>query len=55
MFQSFVTGVNDLLAVDIQRGRDTGVPPYNVFRELCGFPKAYQFEDFGDLLEPSVS
>lgn len=55
MFQSFVTGVQDLLAVDIQRSRDVGVPPYNVFREQCGFPRAYKFEDFGDLLTFSVS
>lgn len=55
MFKSFITGVQDLLSTDIQRGRDTGVPPYNVFRELCGYPKAYKFKDFEDLLEPSVS
>jgi len=41
---------NDLIAINIARGREHGVPPYNKYRELCGFPVAYYFEDFADTI-----
>lgn len=37
----------DLIAVDIQRGRDHGFPPYWKFREMCGLPPIRRW---GDLL-----
>lgn len=37
--------VGDLTAINIQRGRDHGLPPYVVFRELCGAGKAKFFPD----------
>ncbi|VVC28478.1 Haem peroxidase,Haem peroxidase, animal type [Cinara cedri] len=40
----------DLLTADIQRGRDTGVPPYNKMRLVCGIPEAESFDDLGDLI-----
>ncbi|XP_001944613.1 peroxidase [Acyrthosiphon pisum] len=40
----------DLLAVDIARGRDVGLQPYNQVRHLCGFPLAKDFEDLADLI-----
>ncbi|KAJ8730372.1 hypothetical protein PYW07_017410 [Mythimna separata] len=37
----------DLAAINIQRGRDHGVPPYTAWREPCGLTP---IEDFDDLL-----
>lgn len=35
----------DLASIDVQRGREFGLPSYNYFREYCGLKKAYSFED----------
>ncbi|KAG9509646.1 Lactoperoxidase [Fragariocoptes setiger] len=35
----------DLAAINIQRGRDMGVPGYNHFREYCGMSRAKYFDD----------
>lgn len=40
----------DLLSYDIQRGRDTGLPPYNKMRQLCGLPVAKSFDDLIDII-----
>ncbi|CAH0690456.1 unnamed protein product [Chilo suppressalis] len=42
----------DLPAVDMQRGRDQGLPPYNQYRKLCGLPTAHKFEDLHDVIFP---
>ncbi|CAG9787318.1 unnamed protein product [Diatraea saccharalis] len=40
----------DLVAADIQRGRDLGVQGYNAYRELCGLKAAKHFEDLLDVM-----
>jgi peroxidase len=40
-----------LPALNIQRGRDHGLPGYNFYREKCGLNRAHKFEEFTNMPE----
>ena len=44
----------DLISLNIHRGRDMGLNDYNSYRELFGLPKAWSFEQMSDVLPRDV-
>jgi len=57
MFHNWVSSIadQDLGSIDIQRGRDIGLPPYIIVREICSFPIITSFSDLTGVLQSSVS
>ncbi len=41
---------NDIVAINICRGREHGIPGYNAYREFCGFPRVNHFQDLSDTM-----
>ena len=44
----------DLVALNVQRGRDHGLPGYNAFRELCGLGRVESFSEMSDLIPRAI-
>ncbi|VDM92238.1 unnamed protein product, partial [Litomosoides sigmodontis] len=48
-------GSTDLGTINIQRGRDHGLPSYTKFRQFCGLSRATTFDDFSrEILNPQI-
>merc|ERR1719483_1994207 len=44
----------DLVALNLQRGRDHGLPGYNAFREVCGLNRVKSFDLLSDLIPAKI-
>jgi len=54
MFESSTKLGQDLFAINIQRGREHGLPTYNQFREFCGLPRAVDWNEYSDYINVST-
>ncbi|KAG8512340.1 Peroxidasin [Galemys pyrenaicus] len=55
LFSMAHTVALDLAAINIQRGRDHGIPPYHDFRVYCNLSAAHSFEDLkNEIKDPEI-
>ncbi|KAM6221084.1 peroxidasin homolog [Rhynchocyon petersi] len=55
LFSMAHTVALDLAAINIQRGRDHGIPPYHDYRVYCNLSSAYTFEDLkNEIKNPEI-
>ena len=45
----------DLVALNIQRGRDHGIPGYTEYRRICQVGRANSFDDLTSNISPQVT
>lgn len=45
----------DLVAININRGRDHGIPAYNVWRKTCGLPSFRSFDELSTIMDPDAA
>ena len=56
MFKRYLIFIyNIFIALNIQRGRDHGLPGYGRWREFCNLPKAYVFEDLANDIKNNLA
>lgn len=55
LFQNDLPFGLDLVALNLQRGRDHGLPGYTEWRQVCGLPRPRTWADLQDIMEPDVS
>jgi len=41
---------NDVVSMNICRGREHGIADYNSYREFCGFPRVNNFDQLSDTM-----
>lgn len=55
LFSMAHTVALDLAAINIQRGRDHGIPPYHDYRVYCNLSAAHTFEDLkNEIKNPEI-